>query len=158
MSPGQPFSQQSVTFSEDAIKQVLGGQGYAFADVQTLRDLDEDTKEVGLTFFVDPKNRVYVRRIEFTGAEGSNDEVFRREVRQLEGGILSNQLLDLSDQRIRRLPYVEEVKHETNPVVGSNDQVDVAFDVKEGLPGSMGGSIGYSRASRLRRPSGSGEE
>ena len=144
--PGMGFSQQAVTFSEDSIKQILGEQGYAFAEVETLQDLDEDTKEVGLTFFVQPQNRVYVRRVEFTGAEGSNDEVFRREVRQLEGGILSNRLVDLSEERLRRLPYIEEVSSETVPVPGSNDLVDVQFEIEEGLPGSMGGSIGYSDA------------
>ena len=146
VQPGQPFSQQFVTFSEDAIKQVLGAQGYAFAEVQTLPELDPETHEVALTFFVEPLSRVYVRRVTFTGAEGSNDEVFRREVRQLEGGVLTNQLLLASEERIRRLPYVEEVSYETTPVVGSADLVDVEFDITEGLPGSMGGSIGYSDA------------
>lgn len=146
VQPGQGFSQQLVTFSEDAILQVLGEQGYAFAEVQTLPELDEETKEVDLTFFIEPQNRVYVRRIDFNGAEGSNDDVFRRELRQLEGGILSNNLLQLSEDRIRRLPYIEEVSHETVPVPGSRDLVDVEFEITEGLPGSMGGSIGYSDA------------
>ena len=146
VQPGQPFSQQYVTFSEDAIKDILGGQGYAFAEVQTLPELDPETHEVALTFFVEPLSRVYVRRVTFTGAEGSNDEIFRREVRQLEGGVLTNQAVVASEERIRRLPFVEEVSYETTPVVGSADLVDVEFDVTEGLPGSMGGSIGYSDA------------
>lgn len=146
VQPGQPFSQQFVTFSEDAIKQILGSQGYAFAEVTTLPELDEEAHEVALTFFVEPQSRAYVRRVTFTGTDGSNDEVFRREVRQLEGAILTNQLIEVSEERIRRLPYVEEVSYETTPVVGSLDLVDVEFDITEGLPGSMGGSIGYSDA------------
>jgi len=146
LQPGQPFSQQYVTLTEDAIVEILGQQGYAFADVTTLQDLDRETKEVELTFFVEPQSRVHVRRIDFTGAENSNDEVFRREVRQLEGGILSNRLLDRSQERLRLLPYVEEVEYETIPVPGTSDLVDVVFDIEEGLPGSMGGSIGYSDA------------
>jgi len=142
--PGQPFSQQLVTFTEEDIKLVLGREGYAFAEVLTNQELDRDTKEVDLTIFVDPQSRVYVRRINFTGAENANDEVFRREVRQLEGGILSNELLELSKQRIQRLAYVEGVEFETTEVTGSLDLVDVDFDVTEGLAGSMGGNIGYS--------------
>ena len=144
--PGMGYSLEAVTYSEDAIRQILGLQGYAFAEVQTLPELDRETNEVGLTFFVEPQKRVYVRRITFLGAEGSRDEVFRREVRQLEGGILSNLLLDRSEQRIRLLPYVEEVSYETVPVLGSDDLVDVEFTIEEGLPGSMGGSIGYSES------------
>lgn len=143
---GQSFSQQRVTASEDTIKQILGQQGFAFADVVTLPELDEETKEVDLTFFIDPRKRVYVRRIDFVGAEGSTDEVFRREMRQLEGGVLANQLLERSEQRLRLLPYVEEVSFETVEVPGSDDLVDVIFDIEEGLPGSMGGSIGYSES------------
>lgn len=142
--PGQEFSQRLVTFSENDIKTVLGRDGYAFAEVQTVPELDREAKEVDLTIFVDPQNRVYVRRINFNGADNSNDRVFRRETRQLEGGILSNELLELSKQRIQRLAYIEEVEFETIEVPGSLDLVDVEFDITEGLPGSMGGNIGYS--------------
>jgi outer membrane protein insertion porin family len=144
VQPGQEFSQQLITFSEQDIKLRLGRDGYAFAEVQTVPELDRETKEVDLTIFVEPRNRVYVRRINFTGAENANDEVFRREVRQLEGGILSNELLELSQQRLRRLAYVEEVQYETVEVIGSLDLVDVEFEITEGLPGSMSGNIGYS--------------
>ena len=146
VKPGQEFSQQLVTLSEDDIKLRLGRDGYAFAEVQTVPELDRDTKEVDLTMFVDPKSRIYVRRIDFKGAENANDEVFRREMRQLEGAILSNELLELSKQRLQRLAYVEEVDYDTVDVPGSLDQVDVEFDIKEGLPGSMTGNIGYSES------------
>ena len=146
LAPGDEFSQQRLTFTEDAIRNTLGASGYAFAEVQTLPALDEETKEVDLTIFIEPRNRVYVRRINFTGAENSNDEVFRRELRQLEGGVLSNQALDVSQTLLQRLPYVEEVSYETVEVPGTLDLVDVEFAITEGLPGSMGGNIGYSDA------------
>jgi outer membrane protein insertion porin family len=144
--PGQIFSQQLLTFTEEAMKLRLGQDGYAFAEVRALPELNEETKEVALTFFVDPQNRVYVRRINFQGAENANDEVFRREVRQLEGGYLSNNLLERSKIRIQRLPYVETVDYETNPVLGSPDLVDVDFNIEEGLPGQFGGTLGYSES------------
>ena len=107
-------------------------------------ELDEETKEASITFFVDPRNRVYVRRINFNGADNVNDEVFRREMRQLEGGYLSNTLVDRSELSLRQLPYVENVEHETTPVPGSPDLVDVDFEIEEGLPGQFGGSLGFS--------------
>ena len=58
----------------------------------------------------------------------------------------SNELLDLSQQRLRRLAYVEDVEYETVEVIGSLDLVDVEFEITEGLPGSMAGNIGYSDA------------
>ena len=97
-----------------------------------------------ITFFVDPKSRAYVRHINFNGTDNVNDEVLRREMRQMEGGYLSNALVDRSQVLLQRLPYIEKVEHETTPVPGSPDLVDVDFKIKEGLPGQFGGSLGYS--------------
>lgn len=144
--PGQVFSQQLLTFSEQAMSLRLGRDGYAFAQIRAVPDLDEEAKEVAVTFFVDPQSRVYVRRINFNGADNVNDEVFRREMRQLEGGYLSNQLVERSQVRLQRLPYVESVEFETVPVPGSPDLVDVDFEIEEGLPGQFGGSLGYSES------------
>lgn len=143
--PGQIFSQQILTATEDAMKARLGLDGYAFADVQAVPDLDRKTKQVAVTFFVQPKNRVYVRRITFEGTSNVNDEVYRREIRQLEGGYLSNALLERSKVRLERLPYVKSADYDTNPVPGSPDLVDVDFNIKERQAGQFGGSIGYSK-------------
>jgi outer membrane protein insertion porin family len=142
--PGQTFSQAVLTTSEEFMARRLGQDGYAFAEIRAVPQLDEEAKTAAITFFVDPRSRVYVRRINFNGADNVNDEVFRREMRQLEGGYLSNALVDRSKLSLQQLPYVESVEHETTPVAGSPDLVDVDFEVEEGLPGQFGGSLGYS--------------
>ena len=73
---------------------------------------DPDKKTVSLLYFIDPGNRAYVRRINFNGVTSINDEVLRREMRQMEGAWLSNQAVDRSKQRLQRLPYVEKVETE----------------------------------------------
>jgi outer membrane protein insertion porin family len=142
--PGQTFSQRLLSRSEEFMGFRLGQDGYAFAEIRAVPELNKETKEVTVTFFVDPRNRVYVRRINFNGADSVNDEVFRREMRQLEGGYLSNALVERSKILLQRLPYVESVEHDTTPVEGSPDLVDVDFEVAEGLPGQFGGSLGFS--------------
>jgi outer membrane protein insertion porin family len=142
--PGETFSQSLLTRSEELMNLRLGQDGYAFAEIHAVPDLDKETKQASVTFFVDPKNRVYVRRINFNGTDSVNDEVMRREMRQLEGGYLSNALVDRSKILLQRLPYIEKVDEKTNPVTGSPDLVDVDFDIKEGLPGQFGGSLGFS--------------
>jgi outer membrane protein insertion porin family len=92
---------------------------------------------VSLTFFIEPGNRVYVRHINFNNETAINDETLRREMRQLEGGWLSNSAVERSKERIQRLPYVEKVEFETKPVAGSADLVDVDFNIKEGLAGPV---------------------
>ncbi len=142
--PGQIYSQGVLTLSEEFMRARLGQDGYAFAQVQAVPELDRDTKEASVTFFIEPQNRVYVRRINFNGSDTVNDEVFRREMRQLEGSYLSNSLVDRSQELLRRLPYVQSVEYETTPVLGSPDLVDIDFEIEEGLPGTFGGGIGYS--------------
>jgi outer membrane protein insertion porin family len=80
----------------------------------------------------------------FSGANRINDEVLRREMRQLEGGWLSNTSLERSKQRIQRLPYVKSVEFETTPVAGSPDLVDVNYKIEEGPASQLSGGIGYS--------------
>lgn len=142
--PGQTFSQQVLARSERDMTLRLGQDGYAFAEVQAIPELDSETKEATITFFVNPQSRVYVRRINFNGADNVNDEVFRREMRQLEGSYLSNLLVERSQIRIQRLPYIESVDFETNLVPGTGDMVDIDFNIVEGLPGQFGGGLGYS--------------
>jgi outer membrane protein insertion porin family len=70
--------------------------------------------------------------------------VLRRELRQLEGGWLSNTSLERSKQRIQRLPYVKSVEFETTPVAGSPDLEDVNFKIEEGPASQLSGGIGWS--------------
>src|SRR6185503_17645879 len=108
-APGETFSQAVLTQTEELMRLRLGNDGYAFAEIRAVPDLNDDMKTAAVTFFVDPTNRVYVRRINFNGADSVNDEVFRREMRQMEGGYLSNSLVERSKLFVQRLPYVEKV-------------------------------------------------
>ena len=144
--PGDTFSKKQITNTQEFIQNRLGLEGYAFAKVDPVPTPDPKTGEVALTFFVDPGNRVYVRHIVFNGVTKINDDVLRREMRQLEGAWLSNVLVERSKQRIQRLPFIEKVESETKPVPGSADLVDVEFEVKEGPSAQLGGGIGYSES------------
>ena len=146
VQPGQTYSRRLITQTQELMSLRLGAEGYAFAKIDPVPTEDEEKKTVDLTFFVDPGNRAYVRRINFENTSAIDDEVLRREMRQLEGSYLSNALLDRSKERLQRLPYIEEVDYETQPVPGTPDLVDVRFDVKEGLPGQFSGGIGYSES------------
>jgi outer membrane protein insertion porin family len=147
--PGDIFSRKAVTSSQELMSYRLGADGYAFSKIDPVPTPDNNKKTVSLTFFVEPGNRVYVRHINFNNTTAINDETLRREMRQLEGGWLSNSAIERSKERIQRLPYIEKVDFETKPVPGSADLVDVDYNIKEGLPGQFGGGIGYSEAQRF---------
>src|SRR5579863_2497276 len=147
--PGEIFDRKLITATQKLIQDRLGEDGYAFAKVDPVPTPDDKTHTVALTFFIDPGNRVYVRNIIFSGETSINDVVLRREMRQLEGGWLSNVALERSKQRIQRLPYVKDVSYTTNPVSGSADQVDVDYKIKQGPAAQLSGGIGYSATYKL---------
>ncbi len=147
--PGDIFNLQALTTSSELMSFRMGEEGYANAQIEPVPELDYDSKEVAVTFFVSPQSRVYVRRINFNGVDQVDDEVLRREMRQMEGSYLSNRLLDRSKVRLQRLPYIESAEVETTPVSGSPDMVDVDFDIEYRMPGQFSGGIGFSEAQKL---------
>lgn len=147
--PGTTFNLQLLTQSKELMEFRLGEQGYANAEIDPVPQLDHEKKEAAVTFFVDPKSRVYVRKIVFRNIDEVDDDVLRREMRQAEGAYLSNRLVERSKIRLQRLPYIERVEVETVPVPGSPDLVDVEFDIEYRMPGQFSGGLGYSESQKL---------
>ena len=144
VQPGQIYSQRLIAATQELLQNRLGEEGFAFAKVDPVPRLDDATKQVSMTFLVDPGKRVYVRHIEFAGITRTNDLVLRREMRQLEGAWLSNLALERSKQRMQQLSYIEKVEFEKTKVDGSDDLVDVKYTIKEGPSAQLSGGIGYS--------------
>ena len=141
---GEIFSRRQVVVSTERISNRLGNDGYAFARINPIPEVDEESKSVDLTFFIDPGKRVYVRRINISGNQYSRDEVFRRELRQMEGGWYSQSGVEGSRRRIQRLAFVEEVEVETERIPGKDDVVDINIVVSERLAGSFSIGAGLS--------------
>ena len=143
---GELFSRKATTESAERISNKLGDEGYAFANVNSIPDVDEATKQVAVTFFVDPGKRVYVRRVNMKGNTRTRDEVLRREMRQLETAWFSAEAVRKSRERLQRLGYFDDVTIETPAVPGSADQVDVDVTVKEKPAGNLLAGVGYSQS------------
>lgn len=141
---GEIFSRRQVVASTTRISNRLGNDGYAFARINPIPEVDEETKTVSLTFFIDPGKRVYVRRIIISGNQYSRDEVFRRELRQMEGGWYSQAGVEGSRRRIQRLGFVDSVEIETVRIPGKDDMVDLDIVVAERLAGSFSVGAGLS--------------
>lgn len=145
LSKGKTFSQSLVTRTEELMKRIMGNEGYAFAEVSSIPQINEVDKTVDLTFFVDPGKRTYVRSIEFEGNYKTADEVLRREMRQMEGGLASTNLIEMSRVRLERLGFFKEAKVDTSAVPGVDDLIDVRYRVEEQSSGSVSASLGFSQ-------------
>jgi outer membrane protein insertion porin family len=142
---GEVFSRKKLTASADRLNSKYSDVGYAFANVNSIPDIDRENRTVGITFFVDPGKRVYVRYVNFSGNASTRDEVLRREMRQMESAWFSGEKTRLSRERLQRLGYFSEVNVETPAVPGSTDLVDVNVSVTEAASGSLSAGIGYSQ-------------
>ena len=145
VGPGEVFSRKSATETSKAISDRLGDDGYAFANVNMIPEINEATKTVNMTFFVDPAKRVYVHRINIKGNTKTRDEVLRREMRQAEASWASSSKIERSKTRLERLGYFEDVTVETPPVAGTADEIDVNYSVTEKSSGNLMAGIGYSQ-------------
>ncbi len=149
VGPGEIFSRKNATLTSKAISDRLGDEGYLFANVNMVPEIDEKKKTVTMTFFVDPGKRVYVRRINMKGNTKTRDEVLRREMRQMEAAWASTRKIERSKTRLERLGYFEQVNVETPPVVGTSDQVDVNYSVTERSSGNLSAGVGFSQVQGL---------
>ncbi|HEY6131918.1 MAG TPA: outer membrane protein assembly factor BamA [Halioglobus sp.] len=145
VSDGQTFSQQMVTSTEENLTKRLGDEGYNFAKVTGIPEVDDKDKTVAMKFFVDPGKRTYVRRISFKGNEKTADAVLRREMRQMESAPASAAAIEQSRVRLERLGYFSKATVETPGVAGHDDLIDVEYTVEEQSSGSIGASVGYAQ-------------
>ena len=149
LTTGELYNQAEVTYTEEFISKYLGRFGYAYPTVTTVPEINDEDKTVKLTLSVDPGKRIYVNRIKFNGNVVTADSVLRQNVSQMEGTWLSNNLLESSKNQLSRLTYMEEVEYETVRIPGSEDKVDVNYNVKEQPSGSFNAGIGYGDRTKL---------
>jgi len=140
--PGQIYSQGLVTGTEEIMVQFLGNLGYAFAEATGVPEVNEEDETVDVTFFIEPGNRTYVNRINFAGNISTADDVLRREMRQLESAPASSLQIEQSKIRLQRLGYFETVEVDTIEVAGTEDQIDVNYDVLEQNFGAISFQVG----------------
>ncbi|MEM7027282.1 MAG: outer membrane protein assembly factor BamA [Pseudomonadota bacterium] len=146
INSGELFSRKKVTESSRNLTERLGQEGYSFANVNSIPDINNEEKTVSLTFFVDPGKRIYVRRINFTGNTKTRDEVLRREMRQQERAWISTTQVERGRIRLQRTGYFKDVNVETPAVAGTSDQVDINYTVEEAPGGRLTAGLGFSPA------------
>ena len=147
LQKGDTYSASSVSASEQSIRKYFGRLGYAFPEINTYPDIDDETSSVIVRFAIEPGQRGYVRNINISGNTTTKDVVLRREMRQMEGGWLSSSAIETSRTRLNRLGFFSAVDVNTQRV--SSDLVDVNVNVSEQASGQFSFGIGYGTESGL---------
>jgi len=140
---GEYISKGKILQSTENIKSRLAEEGYAFARINPMPEQVSDLNEVDISFYIDPGKRTYVRRINITGNIATQDEVFRREIRQMEGGWYSSNAIKITKSRLKRLSYVENVVIDEIRVPGSENKLDLNVKIEEKLSGNFNVGAGF---------------
>lgn len=143
---GDTYSQEKVNAVKQLLLRKYGNAGYYFADVNIVPQINNDTGVVDLNYYVNPGQQVTVRRINFTGNSKTADEVLRREMRQMEGALASNEKIDLSKVRLERTGFFKTVDIKPARIPNSPDQVDLNVNVEEQHSGTTTLAVGYSQS------------
>ena len=142
---GSTYSESIITSYEEFFANILGNEGYTFAEIDGVPTISSEDKITDITFVFNPGRKNYTRRVIFRGNDFTTDEVLRREMRQFEGAPASNQLIEQSKLFLERTGYFKTVSVETVPVPGEEEKVDVVFDVEEQQYGNIIGGFSYSQ-------------
>ncbi len=131
---------------EDAkkIKEFYGDQGYAFADVEPkLLKAENGDATVTVGYYVNKKQKVYIRRVILEGNERTRDNVLLREMRIADGDMYEGAKMRRSTERLNRLRYFSAVDVDLVPTQNP-EEVDLKVKVKEDKTGAAMAGIGYS--------------
>ena len=141
---GDIFSRKEINRAILSMKNRLGEDGYAYADIRVLTEIHERDNDLDLRLLVVPGKKMRIRYINFTGNEQTEDVVLRREMRQFEGELYQRSKVDRSRIRLQRLNYLASVNVELQRVEGSDDLVDIEIAVTERFSGNLQLGLGYS--------------
>ncbi len=142
---GDILSRKQVNRVITAMQKRLGEDGYAFAEIRVLNEVNEVDKTVALQFLVIPGKPMRIRYISFFGNEKTKDIVLRREMRQFEGEMYQRSKIDRSRVRLQRLNYLGSVNIRLKKVPDVEDQVDLDVEVTERFSGNLQLGVGYSQ-------------
>lgn len=125
------------------ITELYSQRGYAYADVNPVTKINDDSRTVDLSVAIDKGRKVYVGEISLLGNTRTLDNVIRREFRLKEGEVFDSEKLKRSKQRINNLQFFEDVKIDTRRGRDS-DLIDIVTTVTERPTGSVSVGAGFS--------------
>ncbi|CAM4266772.1 outer membrane protein assembly factor BamA [Acinetobacter pragensis] len=143
---GDLYSQEKVNGVKQLMLRKYGNAGFYFAEVNVVPEINNETKIVDLNYYINPGQQVTVRRINFAGNSKTADEVLRREMRQMEGALASNEKIDLSKVRLERTGYFKTVDIKPARIPNSPDQIDLNVNVEEQHSGTSTLAVGFSQS------------
>ncbi len=138
------FSLQAMQDDNQTLTAFYAEYGYAFAEVNPVPEKRPDGEAVvDIIYYIDKKQKVYIRRAFIEGNTRTRDNVILRELRLTDGDLFVGSRLQRSTERLNRLNYFEVAEAELVPT-SNEEEVDLKVTVREKSTGSIMAGVGYS--------------
>ena len=132
--PGKRRRQQDVSNSIDALETAYREEGYFAVRVVSKEELPAEGATVDLVFTIEEQAKVRVRNLDILGNTITQDKVLRREISLTPGGVLNQNEIDKSLNRLRSLRFFNGVRARVKDIDegGDPNERDVVFEVEDG--------------------------
>ncbi len=130
------------------LRDLYADQGYAFADIDPLVDINDQDLLVNITYKVNKGKKVYFNRITIVGNTKTRDKVIRRELEVKEQQLFSSGALRRSSENLHRLDFFETIDISTNQAK-EDDKLDLRIEVTEKKTGTFSIGAGFSTVDGL---------
>ncbi len=143
LEEGEIFNRSSLTVDVEGLESFYTDRGFYFARVTPATNLDPEALTVDVEFQVRKGPLYFIRHIDIAGNTRTVDPVIRREMRMVEGQLYSARAIQLSNTRVRRLGFFEDVSFEPKPTEDPA-QLDMDVSVVERPTGAFSFGAGFS--------------
>jgi outer membrane protein insertion porin family len=143
LKTGEIFNRSALREDVFTLTDLYADKGYAFTNVNPLSKVNNEQKNLDITFEFEKGEKVYIDRINISGNTKTRDKVVRRELKLAEGDLYGATPLKKSKQGLMNLGFFEEANISTNK--GSSDnKLNLNVDVKEKSTGQFSIGAGFS--------------
>lgn len=148
LEKGEIFNRSHLTEDVETLERHYTDRGFFFAGVQPGTRLNAEDRTIDVEFRVEKGPLYFIRHIDVSGNTTTVDPVIRRELKVVEGQLYSARDVQISNSKVRRLGYFEDVSFETEQT-GDPALLDLDINVAERPTGSFSFGAGFSSQDRL---------
>lgn len=149
LDSGKVFDYRKYEASKKGTLDLYREDGYLFARADERRDYQDSI--VHLTYTMTEGLPAIIRKVHVKGNTRTKDKVIRREIKLFPGDTYRQSLMERSFRDIYQLNYFDNLTPDIQPVDGSEQDVDLLFNVmeKEAGTGTFSAGLAYSQRDGL---------
>jgi len=143
LKTGEIFNRAGLRGDVFTLTDLYADKGYAFTNVTPQSKVNNEQKNIDITFEFEKGEKVYIDRINISGNTRTRDKVVRRELKLAEGDLYGATPLKKSKQGLMNLGFFEEANISTNKGSADN-KLNMNVEVKEKSTGQFSIGAGFS--------------